>query len=148
MFLLNWPPTTPPPTPQMNTALNHVYYSHKFSCVCVCVSSFITYKCASKQHIALFCLLLSIIKRVHTAWSSGSVSFREDTFLWGFCSSQLKTIQSHSAFSREKKKSPLSANRTQKLDLSLFLVRHLAVEAHWLSTQRVLPETPSFWISV
>lgn len=73
---LNWPPDHPTPwPPQMRTALNSVFIS------AVCVSSFVTYKCTSKQHIALFCLLLSIIKRVHTAWSSGNFSFCKDTFI-------------------------------------------------------------------
>ena len=76
----------------------YVYY------LCAYVCGFVTYKGTSKQHIALFCLLLSIIKRIHTMWPSGSFSFCKDPFIWGFCSSQLKTIQSPGSFLKGERK--------------------------------------------
>ena len=113
-----------------------------FVCVCLCVCSFVTHKGTSKRDIALFCLPLSIIKRIHTMWPSGSFSFCKDPFIWGFL---LLTAEDNPIIWQlleGRKKSSLSMDEKHKLGLFFFLILHLAAEVYCLSYgsfQKCLP---------
>ena len=112
----------------------YVYYS------CACVCGFVTYKGTSKQHIALFCLLLSIIKRIHTMWPR--------PFYLGFL---LLTAEDNPITWQPlegRKKSPLSMNEKHKLGLFFSLTLHLAAEVYCLSYGSFQKRLPSEFVCV